>query len=113
MSKIEEFKAFAKQNPSLLNHIQDGSMTWQKYYEIYDIYGQDKTIWKKYIVSNQTPDFKNITQMFKKIDLDSIQKHINTAQKAIDVVQNFTLTKNPKVAKGPIKPRPLNKFYED
>ena len=39
MSKKEEFKEFVKTKPELIRHIEDGSMTWQKYYEIYDIYG--------------------------------------------------------------------------
>ena len=35
MSKIDDFKLFAKKNPSFANYIKDGSMTWQKFYELY------------------------------------------------------------------------------
>ena len=39
MNKITQFKEFVKQNPSLLNHVKEEKMTWQKFYEMYDIYG--------------------------------------------------------------------------
>ena len=51
----------------------------------------------------------------KNVDVDSIQKHINTAQKALGFISDLT-TKNqtPSVSpKGPLNPRPLNKFFED
>ena len=35
----EEFKGFVKENPSLLKYVQNGSKSWQDFYEIYDIYG--------------------------------------------------------------------------
>lgn len=117
MSKKEEFKEFVKTKPELINHIKDGSMTWQKFYEIYDIYGNDESAWKTYERStsvNIPGNIKEITNMIKNIDVESIQKHINTAQKALGVVQELT-TKTPPSApiKGPSSPRPLNKFFGD
>ena len=53
--------------------------------------------------------------MVKNVDMDSIQKHINTAQKALGFISELT-TKNASptsIAKGPTTPRPLNKFFED
>ena len=38
MNKKDEFKNFVKKNPSLIKHVKDGSMSWQKYYEIYDLF---------------------------------------------------------------------------
>ena len=49
MNKKDEFKNFVKKNPSLIKHVKDGSMSWQKYYEIYDMYGEDENAWKDYI----------------------------------------------------------------
>lgn len=117
MSK-ENFKAFAKNHPELLEFIKSGEMTWQKFYEIYDIYGEEERAWKDYLNKNGVNGGINaIKDIIKNIDTNSIQKHINSAQKAIEVVQEFTGKSNPNISnntfKGPSSPRPLNKFFED
>ena len=43
MSK-ETFKTFAKQHPELAKTVLNGTTTWQKLYEIYDIYGIDSSM---------------------------------------------------------------------
>ena len=44
MSKKDDFKEFASKNPSLAKYIENGEMSWQKFYELYDIYGEDVNI---------------------------------------------------------------------
>lgn len=121
MSNIDNFKSFAKSNPSFASYIKDGSMTWQKFYELYDLYGTDESVWNKYILDDRSGvenSISKITNMVKNVNVDSIKSHINTAQKAIDFVSDLT-KKNPtpniteNLAKGPVSPRPLNKFFED
>lgn len=125
MTKMEEFKNFIKTKPELVKYVQNGEMTWQKFYEIYDLYGSDNIVWSKYQsandvrVNNTVSDGLNkITSLMKNMDMESIKSHINTAQKAIDFMTDFTTKKAtpPSVTslnKGPASPRPLNKFFED
>ena len=49
MEKKEEFKNFARLHPELLDYIKNKEMTWQNFYEIYDIYGSDENAWSKYL----------------------------------------------------------------
>lgn len=114
MSKKEEFKEFAKNHPELVNSIRSGDTSWQKLYEIYDIYGEDDRAWKNYFQKSTSPNINNITDIVKNIDMDSVQKHINTAQKALGLVQELTGKSNPTpLSKPPTSPRPINKFFED
>ena len=82
MSKKDEFKRFASQHPELVKYVKNGESDWQKFYEIYDIYGEEESAWQEYFVKNNTMgndyNFKSITDKIKSIDLNSIQEHINT-----------------------------------
>ena len=118
--KHEAFKNFIKTKPELIKYVQSGEMTWQKFYELYDIYGEDESIWNKYILNNDraaVDSISKITDMVKNVNVDSIKSHINTAQKAIDFIGDLTkkTPNNPinNLNKGPVAPRPLNKFFED
>ena len=116
MDKKETFKAFAKSHPELVTSVKKGDTSWQKLYEIYDIYGEDNKAWDTYF--NRNNDNLNIKTGFsdivKNIDMDSVQKHINTAQKALSLVSELTGKQGvSSPIKGPTNPRPINKFFED
>lgn len=119
MDTKEKFKDFVRQNPVLLTHVKEGKMTWQKFYEIYDIYGEEETAWQDYFrkttSTNNEYNFKSITEKIKNIDLSSIQEHINTAQKALGIVQELTGkgTGATATAQEVVTPRPINKIFED
>lgn len=119
MNKKEEFKTFASNHPELVSFVKDGSMSWQKFYEIYDIYGENQDAWNAYINTEKVEESSSVAgfaEKFKNIDMNSIQEHIKTAQKALNLVQELTAKGSESVsnlAKGPISPRPLNKFFED
>ncbi len=121
MSKKDEFKNFVRNKPELESYVRNGKMTWQKFYEIYDIYGENDSIWTNYMGDRSDPStikssLDTISNIVKNIDIDSIQKHINNAQKALGIVgeiTNKTATNVGGIAKTPKAPRPLNKFFED
>lgn len=117
MNRKEEFKVFARQHPELVSFVRSGDMSWQKFYEIYDIYGEDESAWSSYFgKKSEASSVESITEKFKNIDMNSIQEHIKTAQKALNLVQELTTKGSDSVAniaKGPLTPRPLNKFFED
>ena len=85
-------------------------MSWQKLYEIYDIYGEDEDIWKPYLSSSTS-----ISDIFKNIDMNKMQEHITNAQKALNVIGELTKSgaKNLSEIKGPTIPRPITKFFGD
>lgn len=121
MASKEEFKNFASKHPELVKYIKSGKATWQSLYEIYDIYGEHSSAWKDYLNKEETVkssdyNFKNFTDKLKNIDFNSIQEHINTAQKALGIVQELTSKGTgaaTNAATEVIKPRPINKIFED
>ena len=119
MSKKDEFKEFIRNKPELVEYIKNKEMTMQGFYEIYDVYGNDENAWKPYIRIEEVKDTistPKLTDIMKNINVDELQKHINTAQKALGVVEELTSkggnTIN-NIVKGPLTSRPLNKFFED
>ena len=105
MSK-ESFKIFAKNNPSLADHVISGSISWQQLYELYEIYGENNSIWNKYIkqpsitdnITSSTSTIKDFIDTFKNIDMSSVQQGINNIQKTINLLQDIGIsnkTSNP------------------
>lgn len=122
MASKDDFKLFASKHPELVRHIKNGNTTWQKLYEIYDIYGEQESVWEEYLETEKVTrpndyNFKNFTDKLKSIDFNSIQEHINTAQKALGIVQELTSkgasTKASETIISSTAPRPINKIFED
>ena len=49
MTKKDAFKSFVRKNPNLIKYVRTGEMDWQKFYELYDLYGEDETAWSLYL----------------------------------------------------------------
>ena len=117
MDKKEEFKRFIKNNPKLINYLKTNENSTQKLYEIYDIYGEDDKVWSKYMDKDDSRGFNlnNFSDIVKNIDMNSIKGHIDTAQKALNIVQELTgkVGDGVKTVKKPLAPKPLDKFFED
>lgn len=133
--KKEEFKEFVRKNPKLISYVKTNEMTWQKFYEMYDLYGEDETAWGEYLKkedtqvtqNNETSTASNIAKAgiagltlsevvnwFKGVDLDGLQESIGSVQRVLGVVQDFSKKDDTKVSsKATYKPRPLYKHFED
>lgn len=95
MSK-ETFKAFVRNNPSLIRYVNNNSMTWQKFYEMYELYGENNSIWNRYFDNDvrsstlsSSEAFKELASMFKNLNLEKVQKGINNVQKTISLIQDL------------------------
>ena len=122
MSK-ELFKDFARKHKELPVNVLQGNTTWQKLYELYDIYGEDSSIWSDYFTSNVTSEektpttFKEFFNTFKNMDMDSVQKGVTNLQKTIGLLQDLGLASlgGNKVVNSTntYQPRPLYRHFED
>ena len=117
MAKIDDFKSFVKNNPRLINHVKSGSMTWQKFYEMYDLYGESNDVWKDYIAAGTTAaaataSSSGFLDFFKNIDLDGVQNGVNSIQRVIGVLQEISGKDTKEVAKD-YKQRPVYKSFDD
>lgn len=88
MSK-ENFKIFARNHPELISSVMSGNVSWQKLYELYDIYGDNSDIWSRYITNTSDVSFKDVFQKVKNMDMDSFQKGIDNIQKTIGMIQSM------------------------
>ncbi len=121
----EDFKRFVRSHPELVNYVNSGKMSWQKFYEMYDIYGENNSIWQNYQETRNTEtktettskiastvgdtSLKDLFNMVKKIDLESVRKGAEGLQRAISLVQDFGSTK----PTNNYQARPLYKHLED
>lgn len=107
----QEFKAFVSTKPELADYVLTKEMTWQEFYELYDLYGEDETIWNKY----KKKETRKVSDFMQNLDTDSLQKHIESAQKALNFISELS-TKGAEEVSNVIKPtveRPIKKFFGD
>ncbi len=120
MSK-ETFKEFVRKNPKLIKYVNNNQMTWQKFYEMYDMYGEDNSIWNDYLKDDkeikdvskiaQTIGFADFINWLKTVNLDGLQEGIGNIQRVLGIFQDFT--KKDSTPKEEYKPRPIYKHFED
>ena len=122
MSKVE-FKEFVSKNPYLINQVTSGKTSWQKLYEIFDLYGESSTVWDNYkeiknesrttTNSNLNTGFKDLLNMVKGVDLESVQKGLNSLDKAIEAFKGIIPNNSSTPLKDVYEPRPTYKYFED
>ena len=109
MDKKANFKEFVSHHPELITFVKNKENTWQDFYEIYDIYGENEDAWNKYF--NKDDSIGELTNLFKSINMDNVQKHINNAQKVVSLIQEITNKSTPNIVSK--TPRPITKFFGD
>ena len=67
MASKEEFKDFIRVNPSFASYVNSGEMSWQKFYEMYDLYGPDNDVWDRYKTLKQEKEPNKINDLLKNI----------------------------------------------
>lgn len=122
MTNVDNFKSFVKKNPNLVTYVKNNNMSWQKLYELYDLYGEDESIWKDYLVKKETKEvkstktstnntFSNIIEMAKNLDANKLQDGISSIQKAISLFGDM-LAKD-KTYTNTYTPRPIYRRFDD
>lgn len=114
MSK-ETFKSFARNHPELANQVLNNKVSWQKLYELYEIYGEDSSVWNDFYNKQDTittlTSFKDLFTSFKNIDLNSVQKGITNFQKTLSLLQELGVGQRNNQAL--YEPKPIYRYFED
>lgn len=99
MSK-EDFKKFVAKNPILIEKVKNEETSWQKLYEIYNLYEDDDDVWKTYLepikeegVESSNIDTSSIMDSFgsylKNVDMNQVQSGISNIQKVLGLVSDL------------------------
>ena len=92
----EEFKLFVGAHPELIKYVNNNEMTWQKFYDMYLLYGDKSEAWNDYFKKNEikednTKVISDIVNAIKKVDIDSVQKNISTINKALTLISSLLI----------------------
>lgn len=111
MSKIESFKKFMYDHPEFVDYAKSNNISFQTYFELYDIYGEDESIWKKYTTKSIVDgiNVKGLLNTIKNINLDSLEENISSIQKAVVLLEE--LTRKNDTFSGEVKEEKINNLY--
>lgn len=105
----EDFKLFVNNHKELIKYVNADKMTWQKFYDMYELYGENNSIWNEYFETKED-NISNILDKIKNLDPDEVSKNINTITKALAVIGSL-FTKDE--VKDTYEPMPIYKKFED
>ena len=121
---MDDFKFFVKNNPFLIGYIRKGEKSWQDFYEMYDLYGEDEDAWLKFLEEdkeNQVEEgsrsggnyFDEIIKAAKNVDMDKVQEGITSLQKTLGLFGELFAGKGNNTNGKEYNPRPLYRRFED
>ena len=112
MSKLDNFKSFVSNHIEFIDLVKTNKTTWQKLYELYDLYGEDENIWKNYAQNNkENLDIKSLFTTLKNINLDSLEESISSIQKAVGLIEEFSKPEKKEEIK--LIDKSIDKIYGD
>lgn len=127
MSK-DSFRAFVRSNPNFIYSVKNKKVTWQELYELYDLYGEDRSVFSKYLEESGSSSngnrssgggssrsaFSDISNMIKEMDVDKVQNGVTSLQKALSLFSELFASKEGGSNAGNIyEPRAVYKRFED
>ena len=119
MSK-ETFKVFVRKHPELAESTLNNTTTWQKLYELYEMYGENSSVWNNFFKvdstssNNVTSTVGNFLNTIKNVDMDTVQKGIDNIQKTIGLLQDIGIGAGTTATVArPYEPRPLYQHFDD
>lgn len=124
-NNIDNFKYFVKNNPFLIGYIRRGEKSWQEFYEIYDLYGEDEDAWSKFLSVDKERDesfgrevsrggyLEEIINMAKRVDMDKVQEGISSLQKTLGLFGELFVNKEGEKEGREYNPRPLYRRFDD
>lgn len=124
MNKKEEFKEFLKRNSYLSKFVNDGSTTYQKLFETYDIYGENSEVWNEFRNAKRsnigdtkvTDSVKSVLNNLKNVDLDKLEENISSLEKALGFLEEIVLSRSEKKTEKKTskkKNADIERFFED
>ena len=108
----EDFKNFVNNHKELISYVNQDKMTWQKFYDMYSLYGENSDVWDEYLKkdSKSNISLKDILDSLKNLDANEVQKNINSLNKILSLISTLVS----KEKEEPIyEPMPLYKKFED
>ena len=63
----EDFKLFVNNHKELIKYVNTDKMTWQKFYDMYELYGENNSIWNEYFETKED-NISNILDKIKSIE---------------------------------------------
>ena len=116
MDKLDEFKAFIKDKEFLIDKVNNKEITWQGLYEIYDLYGENASIFKQNNkqeeTTNNTSENKvnNLLKAFEGVDVNKINENLEGVRKVLAVLSEFSKKEDVKPKRTYERP---NNRYDD
>jgi Putative coat protein len=103
---VVEFKTFINKHPALIKKIRKSGRSWQEYYEQWALLGEEDPLWDEYkeeesewkkeeqdenegSFEKNKELFSNLIKMTENMDLNKVQKQIDSFNNTISVVQEL------------------------